>query len=216
MPTSTPGAHDGLSALAFALEADLARFDKLADDLAHVPLRTEKGFARAKKLLVESEEVRERMGEAMQALAQLLLEKQRENERALVAIAEAAVRVQERHREIEPVLERFHILRDGVRTIIATIVGVRKAKGHDAIEERAALVQALPELTSSLMTLEGATSTLGDEARAADLKSLEENVRQLRQTIVSARRQLEAIPRTAAAPAANAFVPPVNVPPFST
>lgn len=211
MSNSKQGERKKLSSLAIALETELNRFDQLAQDLAHVAVRSEKGFARARKLLVEVDEVRSRMGASMHELAQLLMAKQEESDKALQSVAEAAAKVQERHEEVEPIVGRFQILREGVRTIVATIVKVRKSNAGNAIEERSAIVQALPEITKALITLEEETLRLGDQARAAELKSIEENLQQLRQTIVSARLQLENLPRPPTNASVTTFIPPVHI-----
>ena len=134
----------GLGAAAAALEAELRRFEQLAELASRVDLKSQKSLERAARAAQDAAEAQQRVGERVRAVIEEITrarERQEEQAKQLEARAE---QIQARRQALEALLTRFAELGNGAAEVNALLKqGGRLA---DAEERLANLAQSAEEL----------------------------------------------------------------------
>ena len=178
---------------ALTLDNDFAELDRLSGQIERLSIESDSGMERAKELLVKFGECGQRISTGVQSLAKSLEETRSRAETAAQSVASRAALIQERHHENERMLDRFRSLGDKVREV-STALAALKAPAKGVTEEGKALIaKQLPEFNAQLETLTAEAQKLKDDAREANMKTLERNADSLYQTLQSARRKLASI-----------------------
>jgi chromosome segregation ATPase len=195
MPNSTPNkTMSSFAEAALKLDNDFSELERLSGQIERLELDTDAGLDRAKELLAKFGECGMRIGDGVQGLAKELEETRLRAEKAAEAVSQRAAQIQERQQLRDRMLERFHTLTEMVRKVSALIAQLKKAEGEKiSDEEKALLLERLPELDSQLGMLVDESVKLKNDAHDANLKTLVRNADSLSQTLTSARRKLSSL-----------------------
>ncbi|ADO68560.1 hypothetical protein [Stigmatella aurantiaca] len=190
-----------LVSAADALDAQLRRFESLADQFRRAPLNSEKSLERASRLLREVAEQDGVLNESVSALVAAVAKTRDRQQKEADSVNAHAQHLQERAETFKALLGRYGAL------------GQSAAELNQRMQEFAALrAQAQGEehsaaLLSSLQGLEERMGQVADEARAVvdqaeaqDFADVGRQAESLRQQILSARNKLGLVRKGIGAP----------------
>jgi chromosome segregation ATPase len=173
------------------LDAAFVEFERLARELEQLDIASDTGFDRARSLLSEVDGCRQKLESSMQAMAAELDAARGHSEKAAQAILGRALQVQDRQRDSEALLQRFQQLGGMVKQISDSVRELNvQPPGKMSPKEQAELDERLPQFDEQMSALVDAARKLMDDARAANLKTLERNADTLRQSLQAARHRL--------------------------
>lgn len=158
--------HSAFVQSALALDGAFQELEDLAGSIGRLELNSETALEKARSLLLRFGERSSTLGEALQELGQKLDERRRAVEQAALAVSERMPLIQERFLEAEEKLQRFQALGGRVREVT----------------EAARAIGPVETLTR-LRGLMDEAAALQEEARGANLRTLEKNVQTLRQNL---------------------------------
>ena len=194
MNTVNPQNLSPFGQVALALDAEFTQFNELSGQIDRLDIDSESGLERGKKLLAAFSECGERVGTGIQELAKQLDVARTQAESAAEIVTARASAIQKRHEESERLLVKFQTLADMVRKVTTAVAQLQKpAGGKLSDEDRAHLVQFLPEINTQLGVLFDEASKLQEEASAAKNKTVERNADYLRQSLQAIRGRLSLV-----------------------
>jgi hypothetical protein len=176
---------------AVALDGDFSELQRFSQQLSELTIESDHGLEQGRKILQKFSECGERIGQGIQVLARTLNESRERAEQAAQIVAERAAAIQARHDQNEHMLSRFQALGEMVKKITVAVGQFQKpAGGKFSDEEKALLTQHMPELNTQLGVLLDESKKLKDDAKEANLKSLEKNADSLNQSLTSVKNRL--------------------------
>jgi DNA repair exonuclease SbcCD ATPase subunit len=167
-------ADTSLGAAAAALEAELRRFEQLADLVLRLQLNTEKNLDKAAKAAQEAAQAQERVADAVKELVAAVGRAREKQDAQTEALAKRMVEVQGRRAELSEVLARFESLGSEAGQINELL---KDQRDLGAAEER---MGGVAEVAEKLRD-DAAGRGFSEAARQAD---------SLRQQMLSARNKL--------------------------
>jgi hypothetical protein len=177
-----------LTQAAMAFEAELARYEGLASDVARGSISSEKALMRAKKQLGESAECQLRLAEHLKGVMVALDGDRIKQETCMKQVLSAAERVKARADEFVALMERFSALghRAGEVNEPVARIAARKSEGAPATEVLAALRDVLAR-TESIVT---DAETLARDAANTDWSDVSRAAEGLKQQVQAARNRV--------------------------
>ena len=176
---------------AVALDRELAKFESLSQELDRTSVQSDKGYEKALTLSKEINACRERMESGMRTLGQTLNAVQQSQEQAEKVIAARLVTIEERRQQVDSLSARFRSLGAMVHQINATVGEVRAQTAEAlSVDERSTWMNRLPEFEVHMGTLVEEARKLMEEARSANMASLERNADALRKSLAAARNRV--------------------------
>jgi hypothetical protein len=168
-----------LGAAAAALEAELRRFDQIADLLSRLKLDSEKNLDRATRAAQDAAQCEERVAAAVGDLVAAVSRARERQEGEAKAVAERVREVGARRSELDTIVGRFTKLATETSAISALLK-----------EER-----NLAEAAERMEKLAGAAKALRDDAEAREFPDPAQKAESLRQQMLSARNKLRLVER---------------------
>jgi hypothetical protein len=181
-------APSDLSAASEALEAELARFEELANTLKKIPLNSGKNLDRAAKATAEVTDSQERVGARVGALVQAVSRVRERQEGTAASLHVRVNEIQEKTLVFGKLLERLSALGDEARAI-NELIGTAGPGVIDAVQTR---------MSGVLDTAQKLTTDAGAE----DLEDISRQGEALRQQIQATKNKLSLLQKRVT-PAAN-------------
>jgi hypothetical protein len=179
---------------ALALDNEFSELERLGAQIDKLVITSDSGLERSRQLLAKFGECGQRIAEGVQTLAKTLEDARARAEKAAMLVTARAGKVEERHHESERMFERFRVLGESVRKVTGAVASLKKPKGEKLSEdEKTQLPKQLGQFDGQLADLIEQAQALKDDARTANMKSLERNADALGQSLQSARRKLKSI-----------------------
>lgn len=169
-------APSDLSAASEALEAELARFEELANTLKKIPLNSGKNLDRAARATAEVTESQERVGARVGALVQAVSRVRERQEGTATSLHARVNEIQEKTSAFGELLKRLSALGDEARAI-NELIGTEGPSVLDVVQAR---------MSAVLDTAEKLTA----DADAADMQDISRQGDALRQQIQATKNKL--------------------------
>ena len=164
-----------------ALDRDFQDLERLRENIEHSDLETESGLDRTRNLLKRFGESGTRLADNLQGFAKILGETRDQAEKSATVVAQRTQAFQARVESTEQIFIRFQGLVEKVRTLAA----------HAADVDQASLSERCSDLNIQLGALIAEVQEFKDDARAANLKSVEKNAEALAQSMSASLRKLQ-------------------------
>ena len=167
--------RSGLGAAAAALEAELRRFEQLAELASRVELKTQKNLERAARAAHDATEAQERVGERVRALVE--------------EIGRARERQEEQAKQLGARAEQIRLRRDALEGLLGRFADL----GNDASQVTAALKEG-GRIAEAEERLARVAETAEELLRDAEREGFEDMIRQaesIRQQSLGARNKLK-------------------------
>jgi len=132
----------GLGAAAAALEAELRRFEQMAELAARLELKSQKNLERAARAAQDAAEAQARVAERVGALVEQIAGARQRQETQAAQLEERAREIQSRRELLDALLARFARLGDEAAEVNALL---KQGGGVDEAEERLGRVAASAE-----------------------------------------------------------------------
>ena len=168
-----------LGAAAAALEAELRRFDQIAELLARLKLDSEKNLDRAMRAAQDAAQTEERVSAAVVELVAAVARARERQEGQATAVAERAREVGARRLELQAIVARFAELGSEASAINALL---KEGGGLDEAAER-------------MEKIAGTAKGLRDDAEGRGFPEPARQAESLRQQMLSARNKLKLVER---------------------
>jgi len=168
-----------LGAAAAALEAELRRFDQIADLLSRLKLDSERNLDRAVRAAQDAGQIHERVAAAVVDLVAAVARARERQEGQAKAVAERAREVGARRTELEAIVERFVDLGREASAINALL------KEGGPLDEAAGRMEKIAETAKGLR----------DDAEGRGFAEPARQAESLRQQMLSARNKLKLVER---------------------
>lgn len=165
----------GLGAAAAALEAELRRFEQLAELATRVELKSQKNLERATRAANDAAQAQDRVSERVRTLVEEIARARERQEEQAKALGARAEEIQSRRQALEALLERFARL------------GTDASEVNDLLKQGGDVGEAERRLGSVAETAE-------EVLREAEREGFEDAVRQaesIRQQSLAARNKLK-------------------------
>ena len=180
----------GLATVAEGLEADLVRFEELAEALVHERLDSEKNLRRAAQVLFALHEVEVRLAEHLAALLKAVgLARERQESRA-GAVRERAELIQQRSEALSGLMQRWEALGREAAEVTDLAQGATAPGDASNGEERRDVGSAFERVDERLGTLAESAHALVEAARQVDFDDLARQAEGLRAQVLAARNKL--------------------------
>lgn len=169
------GEKAGLGVAAAALEAELRRFEQLAELATRVELKSQKNLERASRATQDAAEAQQRVDERVRGLVEEVARARQRQEEQARQLGERAAQIESRRRSLETLLARFARL------------------GEDAAEVNALLKQG-GDVAEAERRLASVADAAEEVLRESEREGFEDAVRQaesIRQQSLAARNKLK-------------------------
>ncbi len=184
--SSTPSSP--LSAAAAEFERELARYEKIAAELARTPVRSQKTLVRNQKLLTESAECEQELGVRLRALLEAMNGSRDKQQQAMEQTLAAARSLETRAVEFTALLERVAAL--GTRARETSEPAVQALEESKQGEPGAALMRSLEQLGDRMQTIIREADQIGRDAEAGEWPEVARDVQSLKQQVIAAHGKL--------------------------
>jgi len=180
-PTSGLGP---LSAAAADFERELARYERISNELSRTTVRSQKTLSRTQKLLGESAECEDALGQRLRALLEAMNGARDTQQTCMEKTLGAAKNLQQRASEFTALLERVSALgaqaRDTSEPAIQALT--ESAKG----EQSSGLMSSLEELGDKMLNIVKEADAIEKDAVSGDWPDIARDVQSLKQQVIAA------------------------------
>jgi chromosome segregation ATPase len=182
--SSQSSALGPLSAAAADFERELARYEKISNELGRTTVHSQKTLSRTQKLLGESAECEDALGQRLRALLEAMNGARDTQQTCMEKTLAAAKNLQNRASEFTALLERVSALgaraRDTSEPAIAALT--ESAKG----EQNSGLLGSLEDLGDQMLSIVKEAELIAKDAEHGDWPDISRDVQSLRQQVIAA------------------------------
>lgn len=177
---------------ALTLDSEFSKFGKFVRELENLSVLSDKGLERGCTLIDEINSSRQNIERGMQSLGKTLSELRARNEENEKTIAGCSQEVFKRHGEAKQMFERLKQLGESVSQINVTASELRnKTKPDLGDADRMEISAQISHLENGLDAIINEAKTLVEQARVANMKTLEHSADALRKSLTDARNRLK-------------------------
>jgi hypothetical protein len=182
--SSQSSGHGPLSEAAADFERELARYEKISNELMRTTVRSQKTLSRTQKLLGESAECEDALGARLRALLEAMNGARDTQQACMEKTLAAARNLQTRAGEFTALLERVSALgaraRDTSEPAIQALT--ESAKG----EQSSGLMGSLEELGDKMLGIVKEAEAIEQDAASGDWPDISRDVQSLKQQVIAA------------------------------
>jgi chromosome segregation ATPase len=190
-----------LTSAAEALEAQLRRFESLADQFRRSPLNSEKSLERASKLLRDVAEQDGLLNASVSALVAAVAKTRDRQQQEADSVNAHALHLQQRAELFKALLERYGALGQSAAELNQRMQEFATQRAQAQGEEHnAALLQSLEALQERMGQVADEARAVVEQAEAQDFADVGRQAESLRQQILSARNKLGLLRKGIGAP----------------
>jgi hypothetical protein len=177
-----------LSAAVAAFEADLARYEELANDLKAITINSQKNLARATKLLEEAANFEQRLSDDVTKLVEAMQNARDRQQGSAELTLAAAKKIESRMAEHNLLMQKFAALGERARGASDPVQEVMSQAAENV--EPGVLAKGLGEVKTRMDEIVAETDAMIREAEAGDWSDIAREAESLKQKVQAARNKI--------------------------